>query len=329
MNRYARQQKVPEFGIEGQQKLQHAKLLVVGAGGLASPLLQYLVGAGVGQITLVDHDQVDLSNLHRQTLFCETDQGQPKAVVMQRRLSVLNPDTSVVPNICFLDPSNAKELVNGHDLILDCADSFAVSYVLSDECKSRKIPMISASVLGLFGYVGVFCGNGPSLRAVFPELPTRLGNCAANGVLGPVVGTLGSLQAQLTIAWLIGQKPSPLGQLITFDANTFRFGGFSFFNAPEPLVNHHFIAPNQILPDDLVIDLRSSEEAELVMPTALRLDVAQIKNLKLCHDIDRRIALCCRSGLRSWQAAEILAQTWSGQIVLVALGDSPPLEKFL
>ena len=78
-----------------------------------------------------------------------------------------------------------------------------------------------------------------------------------------------------------------------------------------------------------MIDLRSSEEAELVMPTALRLDVAQIKNLKLCHDIDRRIALCCRSGLRSWQAAEILAQTWSGQIVLVALGDSPPLEKFL
>ena len=129
MNRYARQQKVPEFGIEGQQKLQHAKLLVVGAGGLASPLLQYLVGAGVGQITLVDHDQVDLSNLHRQTLFCETDQGQPKAVVMQRRLSVLNPDTSVVPNICFLDPSNAKDLVNGHDLILDCADSLSLIHI--------------------------------------------------------------------------------------------------------------------------------------------------------------------------------------------------------
>jgi len=318
MTRYARQTALPEFGAEGQARLGAAHVLVVGAGGLAAPVLQYLVGAGVGRITLMDGDRVSLSNLHRQTLFRMEDIGLPKAQIAAVHMATLNPDCTISAVSEPLDPKNASDHVAAADLVLDCADSFAASYVLSDVCLELGRPLISASVVGTSGYVGGFCGGAPSLRAVFSDLPDRLGSCDTDGVLGPAVGVIGSLQAQIAMAVLAGIEPQPLGQLVTFEAIGHRFGGFRFDGAPEPESGFGFIAPAQITPVDWLVDLRAENESGPSLPNAKRHRVPDFDTL---HPQGARAVLACRSGLRSWQAATRLRGHWDGEIALIALGD--------
>lgn len=320
MNRYARQLAVPEFGPEQQARLRAARVLIVGAGALTAPVLPYLVGAGVGQIVLVDPDRVELSNLHRQTLFRESDLGAPKALAAARHMAALNPECTIEPVIGRLAPDSVETLGAGIDLALDCADAFAVSYTLSDHCHAAGVPLISASVLGLSGYCGGFCGGAPSLRALFPDLPARAGSCAEQGVLGPVVGVIGAIAAQMALAVLAGMSSSPLGRLVTFDASSWHFGGFSFAGTAEPEHAPRFVAPNEIRADDFVVDLRSEDEAPLAAPSAQRLSVAAVGADGPMPAPGQRAVLCCRSGLRSWQAAERLGRVWAGEIVLAAFG---------
>lgn len=315
MTRYLRQEAV--LGAAAQARIRAAAVLVVGAGGLGAPVLQYLAGAGIGHIRLVDPDRVEESNLHRQTLFRLTDIGQPKAEAAARTLHGLNPDCRIEPVSAALDPANAGALTAGMDLVLDCADSFAVAYILSDLCHDAGLPLIHAAVTGTEGYAGGFCGGAPSLRAVFPDLPQQMGNCAQDGVLGPVVGVLGAVQAQMALAHL-GGLPSPLGRIVSYDGQAQRFGGFSFAGAPEPARAARFIAPAQLRPGDLIVDLRAEDEAPLY-PGAIRGSVATAASL--CPAQGQRVALCCRSGLRALAAAERLAGIWPGEITLVALGD--------
>lgn len=162
-------------------------------------------------------------------------------------------------------------------LVLDCADSFAVSYILSDTCLAAGVPLVSASVLGVSGYVGGFCGTAPSLRAVFPDLPDRAATCATAGVMGPVVGMIGAAQAQMALACLTGQTPSPLGHLLTVDMQAFRSSSFRFDTAPEPAQGLHFIATDHLKPTDIVVDLRGTEEAPTpVSPQARRSSVSDV-----------------------------------------------------
>lgn len=322
MSRYARQIALPQFGEAAQGRLAAAHLLVIGAGGLAAPVLQYLVGAGVGRITLMDGDRVSLTNLHRQTLFRMDDIGRPKAEAAARHMAELNPDCTVTAVPEPFDPANAPDHVASADLVLDCADSFAASYVASDTCLAAGTPLISASVVGMSGYCGGFCGGAPSLRALFPDLPERAGSCAADGVLGPSVGVVGSLQAQMAMAVLTGLTPSPLGQLVTFEATGHRFGGFRFDAAPEPQGGFAFIAPQQARPDDWLVDLRAADEAGPALPRASRRTVTDFDRPDT-HPEGARTVLACRTGLRSWQAATRLRARWDGDIALIALGDLP------
>lgn len=321
MTRYSRQTALPGFGRDGQARLAAATVLVVGAGGLGAPVLQYLAGAGVGRIRIADPDRVERSNLHRQTLFTEDDIGLPKAGAAVRRLSRLNTQITLDPKVAALDPGTAEALTGGTDLVLDCADSFAASYILSDACGAVR-PLLSASVVGLEGYAGGFCGGAPSLRAVFPDLPQRMGSCAEDGVLGPVVGILGAIQAQMALAVLLDLAPSPLGQIVTFDAAGLRFGGFRFDGAAEPVRRPAFIEAATIAPGDFVVDLRAPEEGAIVREDALRLPADAFGRDGPRPAPGQRAVMVCRSGLRAWTAAERLAAHWDGEISLVALGDT-------
>ncbi|WP_237168527.1 HesA/MoeB/ThiF family protein [Paracoccus shandongensis] len=313
--RYARQTVLPQIGEAGQARLAASHVLVIGAGALGVPVLQYLTGAGVGRITLADPDRVEASNLHRQPIYGR-HLGEPKALAAALEMGALNPDTTVTPLVTRLDPANAPELVAGADLVLDCADSFAATYALSDACLAGGRPLVAASVLGSEGFAGGFCGGAPSFRAVFPDLPAQAGTCATAGVMGPMAGLIGALQAQMAMAVLLGLRPPPLGQMIRFDG--LRPASFRFNGAPEPATGHRFIAPSQMRPGDLAVELRGPDEAPIpFVPHALR----QPDRLRPAEG--QRVVLACRSGLRAWAAADRLRRDWPGEIALIALGDPP------
>ncbi|SMR70850.1 Molybdopterin or thiamine biosynthesis adenylyltransferase [Aliiroseovarius halocynthiae] len=318
MSRYARQIILPEVGADRQTRLAQARVLVIGAGGLAAPCLPLLAGAGIGHLTIVDGDTVALSNLHRQTLFTEADCGLPKAQAAASRCRAINSVITIEALDCKLTPANAPDLVTHSDLVVDCADNYAVSYLLSDICISQDTPLISASALGLGGYVGGFCGGAPSLRAVFPDAPGNDASCETAGVLGPVVGIIGAMQAQMALNILLGLTPSPLGQLVQFDAQSLRSASFRFDKATEPDRPFRFVAASELTDTDLIIELR--QDAPVLHPLARRISLEQLaQNLPT---LDTRLALCCATGLRAWRAAEEITQKWPGEIVLVAASAS-------
>jgi len=315
MNRYARQMVLPEIGTDGQDRLRRVHALVVGAGGLGVPVLQYLAGAGLGRITLVDGDCVAEHNLHRQPLYRMDQIDQPKAQAAADALTALNPDLAVQTVCEMLDPANAPALVAVADIVLDCADTFAASLTLSDICASLGKPLITASALGLSGYVAGCCGGAPSLRAIFPDLPQRSATCATAGVMGPVVGTIGALQAQMALAALLRLTPSPLGQLVSLDARNWRMGGFRFNRAPEPVRALPFIARSQTRPDDLLIDLR----AEAAPFTAAARHIPPDDIATLDPPAGTRVVLACATGLRAHNAGQTLQSRWPGDIALLAV----------
>ncbi|MGA7537607.1 MAG: HesA/MoeB/ThiF family protein [Steroidobacteraceae bacterium] len=321
--RYARQMVLPEVGAEGQARLGAATVLVVGAGGLGSPVLQYLCAAGVGRLLILDPDRVEASNLHRQPLYRMSDLGEPKAAAAAAAMRRLNPQVTVEGFALKLTAANVALWLALADLIIDAADSLAVTYILSDECLRRGKPLVSASVLGLAGYAGAFCGGAPSYRALFPQMPRQAGSCAQSGVLGSAVGVMGALEAHLSLALLLKLTPSVLGRLISVDFRTLRFGGFSFANAPEPPEPAlRFIAPEEVCERDLVIDLRSLSEAPVSpFPNALRVSADQIEAVGLSAGSAPRIVLCCRSGVRAWRAGEALKRAGHADLALIALGD--------
>jgi len=316
-DRYARQTVLPEVGAAGQARLAAARVLVVGAGGLGSPVLATLAGAGVGQLNVLDHDRVEESNLHRQPLYRMTDLGRSKAEAVREALLAANPAISVDAMPRRLAVAEAPDLIAAADLVLDCADSLAVTYVLSDACRADSKPLVSASVLGLSGYVGAFCGGAPSYRAVFPDMPSTVGSCAANGVLGSAVAVLGGLQAHMALQILLRLDPSPLGRLVSVDLRTLTFGGFAFGDAAEPVgAEIPFLGRDAVASADLVVDLRGADEApEPVTPDALRLTQNRLDELPL----DRRILLCCASGVRAHRAARSLAARGARDLAVLAL----------
>ncbi|KGJ04392.1 Molybdopterin or thiamine biosynthesis adenylyltransferase [Paracoccus halophilus] len=317
MSRYLRQMVLPEMGAPGQARIAAAHLLVVGAGALGVPVLQYLAGAGIGHITLIDPDTVEESNLHRQPLYRMKDIGQAKVRAAAQAVARLNPEVGITALVDRLTPANAPALIAQADLVLDCADSYAASYTLSDACLPAGKPLISASALGIAGYVGGFCGTAPSLRALFPDPPDSGQTCATAGVLGPVVGMLGCLQAQMALSVLLGLSPSPLGQFIRYEGG--RFTQFRFDRAPEN-PGPRFIAREEITRGDMVIDLRPEDEAPH-KATATALRIPGYGETGPLPAPDQRLVLACRSGLRSWCAADALSRRWSGEITLLALGE--------
>ena len=324
IDRYSRQTILPEIGAAGQARLRNASVLVIGAGGLGSAVLPYLCAAGVGRLIIVDHDRVEESNLHRQPIYRMSDVGSLKAEASRATLQATNPEIQIEAVCERLTPTNAARLVASADIVVDAADSFAVTYVVSDECLKVGKPLISSSVLGLSGYVGAFCGGAPSYRAVFPDMPRQAGSCATAGVLGTAVGVMGTLQAHMVLSLLLGLEPKVLGQLVTIDFKTFRFGGFSFSGAREPTgATVPFIAVDQLESADVVIDLRSLTEAPISpITSALRIEVDGVEGeAGAALPTAPRIVLCCRTGVRAWRAARALQKRGHANLALIAFGE--------
>jgi molybdopterin/thiamine biosynthesis adenylyltransferase/rhodanese-related sulfurtransferase len=315
---------LPEVGARGQARLSGARVLVVGAGGLGCPVLQYLTGAGIGAVRIIDPDRIDESNLHRQPLYRMSDLGALKVHAARAALLSLNPTIAIEALAEKLTPGNVTRCLEGVDLVIDAADSFAVTYILSDACLAAGKHLVSASVLGWSGYAGVFCGTAPSYRAVFPELPEQAGSCALNGVLGSAVGVLGALQAQLALSLLLDITPSVAGRLVTVELRALHFGGFSFLGASEPpSFWSRFIDVGALDADDIVVDLREASEAPLIASAgAIRRSSEALLQAAADAQLprERRIVLCCRTGLRAWRAARALRRQGYDKLALVALG---------
>lgn len=198
MNRYSRHTHLPEVGHKGQQRITQAKVLVVGAGGLGCPALQYLVAAGIGHIGIVDFDTVSLSNLQRQVLYREKDIGKNKAVTAKKRLKSLNSTIEMTAFPVALTIKNSIEIIANYDIVVDGSDNFATRYLINDTCVKLDIPMVYGSLYKFEGQVAVFnYQNGPSYRCLFPTPPSlgEVPNCSEIGVLGVLPGQIGILQA--------------------------------------------------------------------------------------------------------------------------------------
>lgn len=221
LRRYARHVVLPHVGIDGQERLRSASVLVVGLGGLGSPAALYLAAAGVGRLGLVDDDRVDEHNLQRQVLYGTSSLGERKADAAAKRVRDLNPYVRVEPHNARLTTANAIAIISQYDLVVDGTDQFATRYLINDACVIGRRPCVHGSVHRFEGQVSVFAApDGPCYRCLFPEPPEpgSVPNCADGGVLGVLPGVVGSLQAAEAIKWIVGIGSPLVGRLLHFDA---------------------------------------------------------------------------------------------------------------
>ena len=221
IRRYARHILLPQVGGAGQERLLRSRVLVVGTGGLGSPLALYLAAAGVGHLGLVDDDHVDLSNLQRQVLFDTALVDAPKAAAAGERLRALNPDVSVEAHAVRLDADTANRLVPSYDIVVDCTDNFDTRYALNAACVRAGRPMVTAALMRFDGQVTtVLPGQGPCYRCLFPQPPEpgTVPSCAEAGVFGALAGLLGSVQAMEVLKLLLGIGDPLVGRLLLVDA---------------------------------------------------------------------------------------------------------------
>lgn len=225
--RYARQIILKDIGGAGQRRLKTASVLVVGAGGIGSPVIQYLAGAGVGRLVLVDDDRVEASNLQRQTLFRTDDLGASKAVSAARAARALNPAVIVDARPVRLDGTNVAELLADVDVVVDGCDNFATRLLVADAAQAARVPLVSAAVGQFEGQLAVFRGweaGKPCYRCLVGDDPDRPeASCADQGIMGPVTGVLGSLAALETVRSIAPFGDDPAGRLLIVDLLTWRF----------------------------------------------------------------------------------------------------------
>jgi molybdopterin-synthase adenylyltransferase len=263
IQRYKRHLVLREVGGQGQQALKAARVLVIGAGGLGSPVVMYLAAAGVGTIGIVDDDAVSLDNLQRQIVHATPDVGRPKVASARDRIAGLNPHVAVNAHNTRIDASNALELISGYDLVVDGSDNFATRYLVSDACFLAKKTLVFAALGPFDGYVttlrpfatGVDGQPLPTYRCLFPEAPAAdtVANCAEAGILGAVAGVIGTLAAVEVLKEITGVGESLTSRLLMYDARASRFETLKYkWDAGNPLSGAH----------PAIIDLSSHSIAE-------------------------------------------------------------------
>jgi adenylyltransferase/sulfurtransferase len=236
ISRYSRHLLIPEVGLEGQKKLKASSVLVVGTGGLGSPVAMYLAAAGVGHIGLVDYDVVDFSNLQRQVIHGTAGLGVLKVDSAKERLLDINPEIEVTTHNVLFTSENASEIAKGYDLIIDGTDNFPTRYLVNDVCVMLGIPNVYGSIFRFEGQVSVFDGrDGPCYRCIFPEPPPPglVPSCAEGGVLGVLPGTVGTLQATEGLKLLLGVGESLKGKMLLYNALDMSFDFINLRKNPK------------------------------------------------------------------------------------------------
>lgn len=339
--RYSRQIILQEIGEIGQQKLQDARVLVIGAGGLGCPVLQNLAAAGVGTIGIVDGDVVEETNLHRQLLYTLKDCGKRKAEIAKKAILELNPEISVTAFSEFFTVQNATQIVGEYQIIVDCTDAIAVRYLINDVSVTKRIPMVYASIHKFEGQVSVFnYKNGPSYRCLFPEQEglNAVPNCVESGVLGVLPNTIGTLQATevLKIILEIGEVLS--GKLLIYDALHFQTQIIDFAKNPKAIekgfINGSLLLNRKKSVEDLtpkaflekcnqlgivVIDVRELDETpEFKGENVIRIPLSELEEYSKKLDKNQEIVLFCQTGQRSLAAMNYLQK--SGFVGVFHLG---------
>jgi len=217
--RYSRQIMLPQVDIEGQEKLLNAHVLIIGAGGLGSPASLYLAAAGVGTISIYDDDQVDLSNLQRQISHYTNDIGTDKVISTQQTLNKINPDIRVIAVKQRLQGSQLEQAVSAVDVILDCSDNFSTRFAINQTCVKHKKPLVSGAAIRFEGQVSVFSAtdDSPCYNCLYAESGEELQNCATNGVISPITGIIGSIQAMEAMKIIMNIGETLTGRLLLLD----------------------------------------------------------------------------------------------------------------
>ena len=234
--RYSRQILLPQVGIEGQERLRAARVLIVGMGGLGSPVALYLAASGVGHLVIVDHDYVELSNLQRQIVHSSEHIGQPKVLSAQHTLLGINPETRVTALHQHLDGDALSEQVALADAVVDATDNFATRFALNRVCVAQKTPLISGAAIRMEGQVAVFRADlpdSPCYRCLYKDMDELGETCSQTGVLAPVVGIIGSIQATETIKVLLNMGETLAGRLLLLDAYTMEWRSLRLRKDPQ------------------------------------------------------------------------------------------------
>ncbi len=335
LRRYSRHLLIPEVGVQGQERLADARVLCIGAGGLGSPVLQYLAAAGVGRIGIVDDDEVDESNLQRQTIYATSDVGQSKAAVSARRVTEINPLVNADPIAVRFDPSNARDLIRLYDVTIDCTDRFETRYLINDACALEGKPDVYGSIFRFDGQVSVFWrGKGPCYRCLFPQAPPAgsVPTCAEGGVLGVLAGIVGTWQASEALKLILGIGDPLVGRVMLIDALGARVREIAIESdsscalcGTNAVITEAALEPDsepvlldgvdevdagglkELLDSATLLDVREPHEAVLgVIPDAVHIPASQLP--ARVHELDtaKTYVVACRVGAKSLWAAQLL-----------------------
>ena len=330
MSRYSRHIILSEIRQEGQDKLNNSKVLVIGAGGLGCPVLQYLVAAGIGTVGIVDFDKVDISNLQRQVLFGTSSVGINKAIAAKKRLEDLNETINIYAIPEQLTTKNALQIFLDYDIIVDGTDNFSTRYLINDAALQLNKPVVYGAIYKFEGQVSVFnYNNGPSYRCLFPKPPQKgsIANCSEVGVLGVLPGIIGTMMANEVIKIILNFEGVLSGKLLCYNSKTTEVSTLKINRNPaeidkiksQPYLSHLSFEDNcttvkEITYDELnfkksiqFIDVRELHEEPIIeLPNSLYIPLRELENNLNQIDTSKSIVAFCQSGMRSNKAVEIL-----------------------
>ena len=332
LNRYNRQMILPELGPAGQEKLKAAKVLVIGAGGLGCPVLQYLAAAGIGTIGIVDDDVVELSNLHRQILYNHTDIRQPKAKIAAAKLQLLNPHVGLSAYHERFRADNAVNICEDYDLVIDCSDNFTTRYLVNDTCVALGKTLIFGSILQFEGQVAVFNHQGgANYRDLYPAPPTENINCVEGGVIGILPGLIGLYMTNEALKLICGVGEILAGKLMTVNALNNAVLVFKIASKkPTDTAKPAPAKTDKALPEIdnttldrwletnadevFLIDVRESYEHEEGNIGGINLPLYELRESLAAIPKNKKVVCYCQTGQRSKMAVQLLNGVYEGKV---------------